>query len=139
MTMGRPFPKGTSGNPAGRPKGSRARTALALDAILEGEAEEITRKAIELAKDGDPQALRMCLDRLVPARKDRLITFELPPIDTVEDARKATGALLQAVAAGEITPSEAAELSKLTVAHVEAIKATDFEERLRRIEEATSR
>ena len=63
------FEKGKSGNPAGRPKGSRNKSMLALDAILAGEAEAITRKAIELALEGDTQALRMCMDRLMPARK----------------------------------------------------------------------
>ncbi|MCC0808272.1 hypothetical protein FPV16_18990, partial [Methylobacterium sp. W2] len=72
---GKPFQKGQTGNPAGRPKGSRSKSALALEAILEGDAESIVRKAIELATDGDTQALRMCLDRLMPARKDRPVQF----------------------------------------------------------------
>lgn len=130
------FPKGTSGNPAGRPKGSRARTALALDEIFDGEAEAITRKVIEMAKDGDPQAMRMCLDRLVPPRKDRLVQFDLPPVETVADVATVTKALLEAAAAGDITPGEAAELGKLATVHVEALMSTDIAERLRRLEEA---
>jgi hypothetical protein len=79
MTDKRPgFQPGQSGNPAGRPKGSRSKAMQALDAIFDGEAEAITNKVIELAKDGDTQALRMCLDRLVPPRRDRPVTFELP-------------------------------------------------------------
>lgn len=132
---GKPFEAGQSGNPAGRAKGARNRTTLAMEAILEGEAEALTRKAIELAQDGDGPALRLCLDRLLPARRDRPITFDLPQIDTAADVVKATNAMLQAVANGELTPSDAAELSKLVTAHVEAIKATDHEERIRLIEE----
>ena len=60
---GRRFEEGQSGNPAGRPKGARNRTTLAMQALLEGEAESLTRKAIEMAQEGDPVALRMCLDR----------------------------------------------------------------------------
>jgi hypothetical protein len=128
------FEKGQSGNPAGRPKGSRSKATLALEAILDGEAEAITRKAIEMALDGDPQALRMCMDRLLPPRKDRPALFDLPPIKTAADLAEATGAMLQAVATGEMTPSEAAEISKLVTAHVEAIKMTDLVARLEAIE-----
>lgn len=132
---GRPFGEHNPGNPAGRPKGSRNRVTLAVEAILDGEAEALTRKAIELALDGDGLALRLCLDRLCPPRKDRPLSFSLPKIETADDAAKATGAMLQAVANGEITPSEAAEFGRLVTAHLEAIKATDFEKRLRAIEE----
>jgi hypothetical protein len=52
-----PFEPGKSGNPAGKLKGTRNKTTLAVEALLDGEAETITRKAIELAKDGDLAAL----------------------------------------------------------------------------------
>lgn len=133
------FSPGKSGNPAGRPKGSRSRTALALEAILDGDAEAITRKAIELARDGDPQALRMCLDRLLPVRRDRPVRFDIPVIDATSDLPKATNALLQAVAAGDLTPSEAADIGKAVDAHVRAIEATDLHQRLARIEETLQR
>jgi hypothetical protein len=104
MTDKRPgFQPGQSGNPAGRPKGSRSKAMQALDAIFDGEAEAITNKVIELEKDGDTQALRMCLDRLVPPRRDRPVTFELPPIETTADLTRTTNAMLQAVATGELT------------------------------------
>lgn len=130
------FEAGRSGNPAGRPKGARSRATLALENILDGDAESILRKAIELAKDGDATAMRLCLDRMMPPRKDRTITFELPPIETATDLTRATSALLQGVADGEITPSEAAELSKLVDAHMKAIEAVDFAGRLAVLEQA---
>ncbi|MCJ2136483.1 DUF5681 domain-containing protein [Methylobacterium sp. J-026] len=129
------FEQGRSGNPAGRPKGARNRATAALEKILDGDAEAILNKAVEMAKDGDPVAMRLCLDRLIPVRRDRPITFTLPPIDKPADLTRATHALMQGVAAGEITPSEAAELSKLVDAHVNAIKTADLAERLARIEE----
>ena len=131
-TRGKPFQPGNSG----KPKGARHRTTLAIDALLDGEADAITRKAIELAKAGETVALRLCLDRLCPPRKDRPVTFALPSIDTVGDAAKASGALLNAVASGELTPSEAAELGKLIEAHVKAVEATEIEARLRKLEAA---
>lgn len=133
---GRPFERGESGNPAGRPKGARSRAAQALEKILDGDAESILRKVIEFAQGGDATAMRLCLDRMMPPRKDRIITFALPEIETAADLTKATGALMQGVASGEITPSEAAELSKLVEAHVKAIEAVDFAGRLAALEQA---
>jgi hypothetical protein len=77
------------GNP-GRPKGARHRTTLAIEAILDGEAEALTRKAIELAKAGDTTALRLCLERLAPPRKDRPLKLTMPPLERPEDAMTAT-------------------------------------------------
>lgn len=130
------FEPGRSGNPGGRPKGARNRSTQALEEIFEGESEALTRKAIELALDGDTVALRMCLDRLMPVRKDRPITFTLPDIETASDLTKATKALMQGVAGGEITPAEAAELSKLVDAHVKAITVSELGERLIALEQA---
>lgn len=131
---GKPFEEGRSGNPAGRPKGTRNATTRALEALLDGEGEILTRKLIELAQDGDTVALRMCLDRLIPPRKDRPISLDLPPIETTDDLPKATGAIVAAVAAGELTPAEAAEISKTLDVHVRAIEATDLHRRLAALE-----
>jgi hypothetical protein len=130
------FRTGKSGNPAGKPKGSRNKTTLAMEALLDGEAEAIVRKAIDKAKEGDSTSLRLCLERLMAPRKDRPVGFSLPPIKTAADALLATGALVAAVAAGEITPSEAAELSKLVEGFVKALEATDLAERIGRLERA---
>lgn len=135
MTTGQQgFQRGQSGNPAGRPKGICNKTTVALEKILDGDAESILRKAVEMAQDGDPTALRLCLDRVLPPRKDRPITFDMPPIETTDDLPKATGAIVAAVAAGELTPSEAAELSKSLDVHVRAIEATELHRRLAALE-----
>jgi len=131
-TRGRPFERGN----AGRPKGTRNKTTIALEALLEGEGEALTRKAVEMALAGDTVALRLCLDRLMPARKDRHIAFALPPLETAADALKATAALVEAVAAGELTPSEAAELSKLVEGFARAMELHDIQERLEKLEAA---
>jgi hypothetical protein len=133
------FKPGQSGNPNGRPVESRHRATLAAEALLDGEAEAITRKAVELAKSGDTVALRLCLDRLAPPRRDRPVLFTLPAIETMADLPKASGALLEAVASGELTPSEAAELGKLVEAHVKAIELTDIQARLEALEQAQVR
>jgi hypothetical protein len=107
------FKPGQSGNPAGKPKGTRHRVTQAVDALLDGEAEKLTRKAIEMALSGDGTAMRLCFDRLSPPRRDRPIPFALPKLDTAADAKAAGAAIVQAVADGDLTPSEAAR-------HVEA-------------------
>ena len=134
-----PFEPGKSGNPAGKLKGTRNRTTMAVEALLDGEAEAITRKAVELAKGGDLTALRLCLDRIAPPRKDRPVLFELPPVSSAADAAKAAAALLEAVAVGGLTPSEASELGKLIEAYIKALEATDFAERLTKLERMTNR
>jgi Family of unknown function (DUF5681) len=136
---GRPFQKGQSGNPAGRPKGSRHRTTLAMEALLDGEAELITRKAVEMALTGDATALRLCLERLLPARRDRPVAFTLPKLETAADAVKATAAIVEAVSLGELTPSEAGELSKLVEGFRSALTTAELEERLAKLEAANDR
>lgn len=127
---GRPFRPGNSG----RPLGSRNRASRAAELLLDGEAEALIHKAVELALDGDTVALRLCLDRVAPARKDRHIPFELPPIETAADAVRASATLVAAVADGELTPSEAAELGKLVDTVIRGIELTDVQERLARLE-----
>jgi hypothetical protein len=107
---------------------------LAAEALLDGESEELTRKAIELAKAGDTTALRLCLERLIPARRDKPVTFDLPPIRTADDAAKAMGAILQAVAGGEISPSEGAEVARLLEGFVKTLETAEFERRLAALE-----
>lgn len=132
---GRPFKPGQSGNPSGRPKGARNTVTLMLEALLDGEAEGIARKAIELAKAGDSRALKACFDRLLPAHRGRPVTFRFPNLKTVADLPKASAALLSAVADGELTPSEACELGRLVELHLRAIGLTNIDQRLARVEE----
>ena len=132
--VGVPFKSGQSGNPAGRPKGTRNKTTLAVEALLDGEAEAITRKAIEKAKDGDMTAIRLCLDRMVPPVKDKPVSFDLPVIDSAQDAAVAAGAVLRAVADGDLTPIEAAEVSKIVSTYVAALETSDLEQRIAKLE-----
>jgi hypothetical protein len=130
-----PFQNGQSGNPAGRPRGARNKRTIALENIMEAESEVITRKAIEMAKGGHIAAIRMVIDRLAPVRKDRAVEFELPPLNTPADAVAASVAIAAAVAAGDLTPLEAAQLSKVVDGYVQALEAHSFEQRLARLEE----
>jgi hypothetical protein len=79
-------------------------TALRLQlGLLEGEAETLTRKAIELALAGDTTVMRLCLERAVPPRRDRPIRLALPVINSADDATQARGFRIVA-AAGAAAP-----------------------------------
>ena len=134
--QGTKFKPGKSGNPAGKLKGARNKTTLAIEALLEGEADALTRKAIEMAKEGDGPALRMCLDRLAPPRKDAPVCFDLPAIKSVADAVEASSALLSAVAGGDVTPDEAARIMSLLTSHKVLVETGEFERRLEVLEAA---
>jgi hypothetical protein len=129
------FPKGKSGNPKGRPLGSRHKATLAAQELLDGEAEALTRKAIEKALDGDGFALKLCLDRLLPPRKDRPVNLKLPKVRQPTDLPQALQAVVQAVAAGEITPAEGQALTAILEGYRKGISAADLEDRLGRLEE----
>jgi hypothetical protein len=135
---GKPFRKGRSGNPDGRPKGSRNVTTVALESLLDGQATALTQKAIDLALTGDMAALRICLDRILPPRKDRPLTFEFPAITNAAEAATTMSAILAAVASGEITPTEASEIGKLVDSYVRAVEATELAARIERLERMTS-
>ena len=128
------FKKGQSGNAKGRPKGARHKTTVAVEVLLDGEAEAITRKAIEKAKQGDMIAIRLCMDRIAPQRKDRHIAFSFPMMETAKDAAVAAASIVKNVAEGELTPSEAGELMKIVESFARSLLVSDFEERLERLE-----
>jgi hypothetical protein len=133
---GRPFVKGQSGNPGGRPAGARNRRTLAAAMLLEGEAESLTRKAVELALAGDPTAMRLCLERILPPCRQRTVKFALPPIESAADIAAAMKAVAAALADGIITPGEGEAIARIVDTFVRAIETSDFERRLSAIERA---
>jgi Family of unknown function (DUF5681) len=128
------FTPGQSGNPGGRPKGALNKATLASQALLDGEAEALTRKVVELAKDGHPVALRLCLDRLLPPRKDRPISLTLPTINEAADLVKGLGAIVEAVAQGAITPGEGQTLAAMLDVYRKGLETTDLEARITALE-----
>jgi hypothetical protein len=129
------FSKGASGNPSGRPRGSPNKARLLMEALLEGEAQELIRKVIDLAKDGDTQALRLCLDRLMPAARDRAVVFDFPPIQSLEDIPLAMTSIMTAISEGRITPPEGELLSHILADYARIITTQDVERRLQKLEE----
>jgi hypothetical protein len=129
------FTPGKSGNPAGRPVGSRNSASIAMDVLLDADAKAITEKCIELAKSGDSVALRLCMERLVPPRKERAVCFEMPPLEKAADCIPVMAAIMRGVAEGDLTPAEAAALSKILDSYTRAVELADLAERIAKLEQ----
>lgn len=132
---GRPFVKGQSGNPNGRPRGSVNRGTRAAAILLDGEGEALARKAIEMALSGDAAALRLCLDRIVAPRREQPVSVDLPPIDSPADIARAMEGLIVAATRGHITAGDAFALSQTIATYLRAVEVSDFERRLKEVEE----
>jgi len=129
------FKPGQSGNPAGKPKGAKNHATRAVQALIDGQADALVGKALELALSGDGPVLRAMLDRLCPPRKDSPITLAgLPKVVGVADLPKATAAILEAVTAGRITPSEGQALAGLLEGHRRAVEISEIEARITALE-----
>ena len=105
-----------------------------MEVLLDGEYEAITRKVIELAKAGDGLALRLCIELLLPPRRERPVEFALSKLETAADAAGALSNILQAVAAGDFAPSEAEALGSLVAGFSRAIEIVDLEQRVTQLE-----
>lgn len=117
-----------AGGNKGRPRGTRNRTTLAAQALLEGEAKKLGRKAVDLALAGDVTALRLCLERVVPARRPQGATIDLPELANAVTLADKAMVLLDAVGAGRVPPDVAKALIE-SLAGVARIREVDELER----------
>lgn len=127
----RTFRPGQSGNPRGRPKGSKDKRT-ALRELLTPHARELVEKAVKLAKDGDTAALRMCLDRLMPPVRARDLPVKMPALTgtLTEQGRK----VLNVMASGDLTPSEAASILQALASQGRLVEMDELEQRVRKLE-----
>ena len=127
----------TAGN-SGRPKGARNKKTLAIESLLEGQAEALTQTAISKALDGDSMALRLCLERIAPAPKDNPVSFPLPQMNNALDASQAASSVLIAVSEGNLTPIEATRVMGLIDSYRRTLELTEIEQRLQVLENANA-
>jgi hypothetical protein len=132
---GRPFlPGNTSGR--GRPKGSRNKTTLAAQQLLDKYGEAITRTCIAQALKGDRQALRSCMDRVLPLRREAAVRLKLPAVETVRDVSVAEQAVVHEMASGRITPGEGEKFINVLETRRKSIETAELLTRLEKVESA---
>lgn len=131
---GRPFKPGQSGNPAGRPPGTRNRALVLLDQMGEEAAADVVRGVIDAAKRGDIVAARAVLDRVWPLRRGRPVALPLPAVTTPEGIAAALAAVVAAMGDGTLTPDEAAAVASVIEGQRRAIETVELERRIAALE-----
>lgn len=131
---GRPFQKGKSGNPSGRPKGSKNHSSIIGQKLIDENCKDIIESVIESAVNGDMTAARILVDRLIPPRRDKPINIELPEIKNSNDVVTALGIVIKKIGEGDLTLTEGQSLAAILTTKLETITIADFEKRLKEIE-----
>ena len=129
------FLPGQSGNPAGRPRGSRNKKTLVLEALLDDESEALMRRVIGLAKMGDDVAMRLVFARMLPPRRERSVPLELPRIESEADARRASADVIEALSTGEVSPQEAEHVLRAIGAAAIVMQSSELGERMKWLQE----
>ena len=124
------FVPGKSGNPAGRPRGSKARVSLRT--LLEANGVEIVEKCLEMALSGDGAALRLCLDRILPSLRpiEQTTTFSLPTENLSDQGRQ----VLACVARGELSPGQGAQILSSIGTLARVVETSELIERIELLE-----
>ena len=123
----------SAGN-SGRPNGSRNKATIAIEILLQGQAEALTQTAVTKALEGDSVALRLCMERIAPAPKDQPVSFSLPKMKNALDASEAAGSVLTAVSEGELTPVEATRVMGPIDSYRRTLELTEIKQRLQALE-----
>jgi hypothetical protein len=131
---------GESGNPAGTKRGSRHRASLLAESLLDGETDRLTRRCIYSALSGDVQAMKLCLERLLPPIRERPLprSFKLPKLVTLNDASNALAMVIEGVASGELLPGQGESLSAIVNSFLKSIELSEIETRLVALEQAAT-
>jgi hypothetical protein len=133
--QGNRFQKGQSGNPRGRVEGSRNRATLLLDQLADAEAEAIQRQVIDAAKAGDLKAAELILARIWPPRRGRPVRLDLPAVRTAAEVSDGMASVVDAMAAGEVTPEEAVTVSGVLEFRRKALETEELASRIERLEQ----
>jgi uncharacterized protein DUF5681 len=133
QVRGRPFQAGNRFG-RGRPKGSKNKITKKMQELLEKYSESILQKCMSMALKGDRMAMKLCIERLFPARRDGFVQMPLPRTHTVEQLAASSERVLQAIARGQITPAEGEAISRILEDRRRVIESTELESRLEALE-----
>ena len=120
----------------GKTKGARHKATKAVEVLLDGQVDQLTQKAVDAALGGDMTAMRLCLERICPPRKDSPVQFAMPAMASANEAADALSGILDAVAQGEITPDEASRVASIVEVFRKTLETTELEARLSALEQA---
>ena len=126
--------KGQSGNPRGKPRGARNKVTVLAESLLAEEAEALVKKCVQLALEGQPVALKLCLERILPPIKERSIQLNLQAPHTTEEILHAMGQVFVHVVDGTIGPQEGNTLMNMFAATTKGIETFQLEQRLAALE-----
>jgi len=129
------WPPGRSGNPAGRPSGSRNRVSEIAATMIAGDVEAVMLRLLTMAKTGDRVALRLVVDRVLPrAAANRHVSAELPRLRCATDIAEAMAQIIGLVASGDMSLEEARQFAALLELQRAAIESSDLQVRLEALE-----
>ena len=133
---GKPFqPRNKIGR--GRPPGSRNKVtrARAVQELLDRYAEAVLKKCISMVGEGNPTALRLGVERILPVLRHRALHFKLPPVKTIADVDAASILVISAATQGKLTPPEGLAFSMMLEGRRRVIETQDLEQRIRALED----
>jgi hypothetical protein len=134
---GRPFKPGNQMG-QGRPRGSRNKKSITADRLLAEYAESIVKKIIVKALQGDPTAMRLCMERLSPPEREARIKLKTPMVKTVEGVKQALATVIAAVGREQISPSQGEMFGRLLEAQRRGIESLELEQRIEKLEDRTT-
>ena len=133
------FQPGQSGNPSGRPQGSRNKATLIAEQLIDGQAEELVKMCISMAKKGDTTAMKIMMDRLIPPRRDRGIQLALPDVKTPKDVLNVIGTVIKSIGDGKLDADQAKTLARILEVQRKSIETVEIEQRITALEKAAQR
>ena len=124
------FKKGTSGNPAGRPKGIQDKRTEIRD-LLKPHAPALVEKAVQLALQGEQTALKLCLDKVMPSLKPVSEPVSINNTGNLSDTGRS---VINDVFSGAINTDTGYELLRSLQIQANLEEFTAIEERLTALE-----
>jgi hypothetical protein len=133
MTRGKPFPPGNEFG-KGRPRGSRNKSTVMAQELLNSHAESVVKKCLFMALQGDSRAMQLCMDRILPARRDAPVKLGKLPTATAAELSKSSEKVTRLVAEGKITPTQGQAMAELLEQRRRVIETEDIDARLKKME-----